>query len=87
MLAVEVRDPREQQLPDIGDVWFVDPETGRQVRVDTRNTELRARFAAAAAEERSGVARVLTALGVPHVVLSTRGDWLRALAAFLGRRR
>jgi uncharacterized protein (DUF58 family) len=87
VLAVEVRDPREQDLPDIGEVWLVDPETGRQLRVDTRSAALRARFAAAAAEERSGVARVLTALGVPHVVLSTRGDWLRAFAAFLGRRR
>jgi uncharacterized protein (DUF58 family) len=87
VLAVEVRDPREQELPDIGDVWLVDPETGRQVRVDTRSAALRERVAGAAAEERSGVARVLGALGVPHVVLSTRGDWLRTLAAFLGRRR
>jgi uncharacterized protein (DUF58 family) len=87
VLAVEVRDPRELDLPDVGEVWLVDPETGRQVRVDTRSAALRARFAAAAAEERSGVARVLTALGVPHVVLSTEGDWLRVLAAFLGRRR
>ena len=88
VLAIEVRDPREQELPDVGEVWLVDPETGRQVRVDTRSAALRARFAEAAAEERSGVARVLSALGVPHAVLSTEGDWLRALAVFLrGRRR
>ena len=49
------------------------------MRVDTRSAKLRDRFAAAAAEERSGVARVLTSLGVPHVVLSTSGDWLRAV--------
>ena len=87
VLAVEIRDPREQELPDVGELWLVDPETGRQIRVDTRSASLRRRFADAAAEERSGVARVLTALGVPHVVLSTSGDWLRELAAFLGRRR
>jgi uncharacterized protein (DUF58 family) len=87
LLALEVRDPREQALPDVGDVWLVDPETGRQVRVDTRSAALRERFAAAAAEERSGVARVLAALGVPHVVLSTEGDWLRTLATFLRKRR
>jgi uncharacterized protein (DUF58 family) len=87
VLAVEIRDPREQELPDVGEVWLVDPETGRQVRVDTSNRALRTRFAAAAAEERTGVARVLSALAVPHVVLSTEGDWLRPLAAFLGRRR
>jgi uncharacterized protein (DUF58 family) len=87
VLAVEIRDPREQELPDVGELWLVDPETGRQVRVDTRSASLRERFAVAAAEERSGVARVLSALGVPHVVLSTSGDWLRPFAAFLGGRR
>jgi uncharacterized protein (DUF58 family) len=87
VLAVEIRDPREQQLPDVGDLWLVDPETGRQVRVDTRSSALRARFADAAAQERTGVARVLSALGVPHAVLATSGDWLRAFATFLGARR
>ncbi|HET7571672.1 MAG TPA: DUF58 domain-containing protein [Gaiellaceae bacterium] len=87
VLAVEVRDPREQELPDVGEVWLVDPETGRQVRVDTGSRDLRERFARAAAEERSGVARVLAALGVPHAVLSTEGDWLRPLAVFLRKRK
>src|SRR5690348_3314599 len=49
VLAVEIRDPREQELPDVGELWLVDPETGRQVRVDTRSASLRERFAAAAA--------------------------------------
>jgi uncharacterized protein (DUF58 family) len=86
VLAVEIRDRREQELPDVGEVWLVDPETGRQVRVDTRSRVLRERFAAAATDERSGVARVLSALGVPHVVLATEGDWLRELALFLRQR-
>jgi uncharacterized protein (DUF58 family) len=83
VLAVEIRDPREQELPDVGEIWLVDPETGRQVRVDTRSRALRDRFARAAAEERSGVARVLSALGVRHCVLSTQGDWLRPFATFI----
>jgi uncharacterized protein (DUF58 family) len=87
VLAVEIRDPREQELPDVGELWLVDPETGREIRVDTRSASFRERFAVAATEERSGVARVLSALGVPHVVLSTSGDWLRAYAVFLGARR
>jgi uncharacterized protein (DUF58 family) len=87
VLAVEVRDPREQELPNAGDLWLVDPETGRQLRVDTRDSKLRARFAAAAAEERSGLRRTLASLGVRHTVLSTQGDWLRSLALFLKGRR
>ena len=83
VIAVEVRDPREQELPNVGDLWLVDPETGDQLRVDTRDAKLRSRFAVAAEQERSGLARTLAALGVRHVVVSTQGDWLRALAVFL----
>lgn len=85
VLAVEIRDPREQELPAAGELWLVDPETGRQLRVDTRDRRLRKRFAEAAEEERSGLARMLAGLGVRHVVLSTEGEWLRMLAAFLKR--
>ncbi len=87
VLAVEVRDPREQELPNVGELWLVDPETGRQLRVDTRSEKLRARFATAAAEERTALRRTLASLGVRHAVLSTSGDWLRSLAIFLKGRR
>jgi uncharacterized protein (DUF58 family) len=83
VIAVEVRDPREEELPNVGDLWLVDPETGDQLRVDTRDAKLRSRFATAAAEERTGLARTLAAVGVRHVVVTTQGDWLRALAVFL----
>jgi uncharacterized protein (DUF58 family) len=85
LVAVEIRDPREQELPNAGLLWLVDPETGKQLRVDTRSERLRARFAAAAAEERALVAKTLAAAGARHVVLSTSGDWLRTLAVYLRR--
>ncbi|HSI98406.1 MAG TPA: DUF58 domain-containing protein, partial [Gaiellaceae bacterium] len=87
VVAVEVRDPREQELSDVGLLWLVDPETGRQLRVDTRSKRLRERFAGAAAEERVQVARALSSVGARHVVLSTDGDWLRPLVSFLRRSR
>jgi uncharacterized protein (DUF58 family) len=87
VVAVEIRDPREQELPNAGELWLVDPETGRQLRVDTRSPKLRARFAHAAAEERGRLAGMLASLGVRHIVLSTSGDWLRPLAHHLRRRR
>lgn len=86
VLVVEVGDPREQELPNVGTLWLVDPETGRQLHVDTRKRALRERFAAAAAAERAEVARAVIGCGADHVVLSTAGDWLRSLAVFLLRR-
>ena len=87
VVAVEVRDPREQELTNVGLMYLVDPETGRQLRVDTRSRRLRERFAVAAAAERAEIARSLSSAGVRHVVLTTSGDWLRPLVTFLRRSR
>jgi uncharacterized protein (DUF58 family) len=84
-IAIEIRDPREQELADVGELRLVDPETGRHLRVDTGDAGLRTRFAAAAHDERAGLVRLLGSAGVRHVALSTQGDWLRPLAAFLKR--
>jgi uncharacterized protein (DUF58 family) len=86
VVAAEIRDPREQQLADVGVLRLVDPESGRQLRVDTHDAELRERFAVAAHEERQALVSMLNSVGVRHVALSTEGDWLRPLTAFLRRR-
>jgi uncharacterized protein (DUF58 family) len=85
-LAIEVRDPREQELTDIGELRLRDPETGRQLLVNTRDPVVRELFATAAVDERRQVLSALSAVGVPHIVLSTEGDWLRPLAQFLADR-
>ena len=87
VICLEVRDPREQALPAVGELLLVDPETGRQLRVDTSRRKLRERFAAEADAERSRLARELRRAGAEHVVLSTHGDWLRGLAVHMSRAR
>jgi uncharacterized protein (DUF58 family) len=79
VMAVEVRDPREQALPDVGHLALVDPETGQRIEVDTADRRLRERFAQAAEEERAAVATALRRAGAEHVVLSTEGAWAREL--------
>ncbi|HEY3614735.1 MAG TPA: DUF58 domain-containing protein [Gaiellales bacterium] len=83
VVAIEIRDPREQELPKFGQLRLVDPETGRQLKVDTSSEALRTRFAEAAAQERREVAAEITSTGARHVVLTTEGDWLRELTRFL----
>jgi uncharacterized protein (DUF58 family) len=85
LLAVEIRDPRELELPPVGDLWVVDPETGRQLHVNTSRRRVRKRFAEAAQADRDEVAAALRRAGADHLVLSTQGDWLRDLAAHLRR--
>ncbi|MGH2792008.1 MAG: DUF58 domain-containing protein [Actinomycetota bacterium] len=86
VIAVEIRDRREMELVDVGDTYFVDLETGRQLRVDTADAAVRRNFANAAYEERKHVRHEIIAAGAEHVVLHTSGDWLRPFAAFMSRR-
>jgi uncharacterized protein (DUF58 family) len=79
VLAVEISDPRETELPAAGHLMLVDPETGRRIRVDTSRRRLRERFAELERERSEMVARELRRLRVEHVALSTGGDWLLEL--------
>jgi len=79
VMAIEVRDPRETQLPNVGHLALVDPESGELVQIDTSRQRVRERFAAIEAEGRARVAAELRRLAVEHVVLSTAGDWLKDL--------
>lgn len=75
VLAVEVTDPRELELPDVGLVTLVDPETGRRREVWTGDPRLRERFARAATAQREQVRRVLRRCGAAHLALRTDRDW------------
>ena len=83
VVAVEIGDPRETDLPDVGELTLIDAETGNEVRVDTSSRRLRERFAAAATDDRARLAAGFRRLGVDHIVLSTSGGWLRSLAGQL----
>jgi uncharacterized protein (DUF58 family) len=83
VLAVQIDDPREGDLPDVGELTLVDAETGREVRVDTASARLRERFAEAATAERRSLAGEFRRLRVGHVVLSTSTSWLPSLAGQL----
>ncbi|MGI9658904.1 MAG: DUF58 domain-containing protein [Gaiellaceae bacterium] len=87
VLAVEVVDPRELELPDIGDVAFVDPASGERLTVATSNSELRERYAAAAAKQRLRIATAIAGAGASHLSLRTDRDWVREIVEFVALRR
>jgi len=83
LLALEVRDPREGELPAVGQLVLVDPESGRQLEVDSDSESLRREYAAGEAQARRAVAEGLRRARAEHVVLSTDGPWLRELGRVL----
>jgi uncharacterized protein (DUF58 family) len=80
VIAVEIGDPREAELPDVGRLAVIDPETGARVEVDTSGSRVRRRFAELESRRREEIADELRRLRVGHVSLSTSDDWLAALA-------
>lgn len=87
LVVVEVLDPRELELPAVGLLRLVDPESGQQLDVDTGSAKVRARYAEAAAARRALHAAAVRRAGGTHVVVRTDRDWLPDLARALAARR
>ena len=86
VLAAEVLDPREVDLPPLGYVELTDPETGRTREVHVTKA-VQARFAEAAIEQRAGIGAAIRSTGADHMVVRTDGDWLLELVRFVAKRR
>ncbi|MEU6262608.1 DUF58 domain-containing protein [Saccharopolyspora shandongensis] len=86
LLAIEVLDPRDLELPDVGTVLLSDPETGKRREVHTTPV-LRKEFAAAAAAHRDEVAAVLRRAGCAHLALRTDSDWIADVVRFVVARK
>jgi len=79
VLGVEVTDPLEAALPDVGPLLLRDPETGELASLDTSDARVREAYASAETQRRDRVSAALRRAGARHVALSTGEDWLREL--------
>jgi uncharacterized protein (DUF58 family) len=83
VLAVETLDPRELELPPVGLLTVVDPETGRRREVPTHARRLRERYAEAALEQRALIKASIRRAGAAHLRLRTDRDWVRDVVRFV----
>ncbi|MGH4027025.1 MAG: DUF58 domain-containing protein [Pseudonocardiaceae bacterium] len=81
LVAIEVLDPRDLELPDMGAVVLADPETGRRKEVVTTPL-LRREFAAAAAAHREDVSAALRRCNAGQLTLRTDSDWVADMVRF-----
>ena len=82
VVAVQVFDPLEQTLPDLGLITMEDPETGEQLFVDTSDKGFRARFETLATERDESLRRTFARLGVDPLRLATDQSLLDNLVRF-----
>ncbi|MGB8407365.1 MAG: DUF58 domain-containing protein, partial [Mycobacterium sp.] len=86
VLGIEIIDPRDVELPDVGDVVLQDAESG-VTREFTIDEGLRDDFARAAQAHRDEVARTLRRCDAPLLTLRTDRDWIADVVRFVASRR
>lgn len=87
VIAVQVTDPREFDLPAVGLLSVIDAETGRRLHVQTDSPDLRERYRVASRQRQEETRETIGKAGADHLVLSTDRDWVLDIARHLGRRR
>jgi uncharacterized protein (DUF58 family) len=86
LVAVSVRDPLEDELPNVGLLELSDAETGERTLVDSSDGAVRAAYVAATAEHRAELARSLRAADAELIQVYTDGGHLDQLVGFFRRR-
>src|SRR5438105_4265797 len=86
LVAARVLDPTELSIPDIGVVTFEDPETGRQLHVDTSDRRLRDRFEMAAAEQSRRISHDVKRAHAVEFHITTAQPFIPQLIEYLRRR-
>ncbi|PRZ43754.1 uncharacterized protein DUF58 [Antricoccus suffuscus] len=87
IVGVEIVDPRELALPNIGLVTLRDPETGATLEVQTASSDTRERYAQEAQQQRAQIATALRRAGAGHLRLRTDRDWLLDVMRYVSNRR
>ena len=87
VVALQVSDPREFELPSAGMIYVEDAETGEQIFVDTDDPGFRARLRAVAEERQDHLETAFRGAGVDHYTISTDEDLVRALVRISATRK
>ncbi|MEP6649176.1 MAG: DUF58 domain-containing protein, partial [Lapillicoccus sp.] len=87
VVALQVSDPREDELPDVGSIYVEDTETGEQIFVDTSDPGFRMRLTAAADARQAALQEATRSVGVDLHQIRTDEDLVRSLLRISALRR
>ncbi|MGZ3422387.1 MAG: DUF58 domain-containing protein [Polyangiales bacterium] len=86
LIAVELVDPRDDELPDVGLATLEDLENGEEVLVDTSDPRVRRAYAAAAKGRRKTIRDLFRRLAIDSVTVRTDGSYVKPIRDLFGRR-
>lgn len=86
VIPVQIVDPREEELPDVGLALVEDLETGELVELDTSDGRVRAAYTELVARQRARREQLFRRLRIDHVTIRTDRPYVRPLGDFFRMR-
>jgi len=87
LTVIQISDPAEEALPEVGLISLKDPETGEISLINTRSKPLRERWRTFRRDQQAYLRDLLKRAGVDHVALTTDGPVVEPLARLFEMRR
>jgi uncharacterized protein (DUF58 family) len=79
LIPIQIVDPREDELPDVGLALMEDLETGDLVEIDTSSLSVRADYAREMQRQRASREHLFRRLQLDHITVSTDRDFVKPL--------
>lgn len=86
LICMELTDPREQELPDVGIITLEDAETGDMLEVDTSDRRFRGLYMAENRRRLDAFSTRLKRMGIDHLRLPTDQAYVKEVRRFFKRR-
>ena len=86
MVALRISDRREKEMPDVGFIKVLNPETGREQWIDTSSSAVRKDYAAQWKRHDEAVASAFVSCGVDMASISTGEDYIKPLISLFKHR-
>jgi uncharacterized protein (DUF58 family) len=80
LIPIQVTDPREQELADVGIALVEDLETGEVLEVDTSDPRVRQAYAHRVAKDRTRREQMFRRLRMDHVTVETHRSYVQPIA-------
>ena len=86
VVALDISDPMEREIADVGVIAFEDAESGHRRWVDTGDRQWRRDFSERVARLDAEKSSLFVAAGVDHVRVTTERDYIAEVGAFFKNR-
>jgi len=86
IISIDIIDPREVELPNVGFLELEDAETGETVLIDTGSTEIRETFFSESQDERDKREKFFKSIGVDNINILTDRSYVEPITKFFKMR-